>query len=174
MRHDKVRRMEVLLRKPLSGALQKAQKTMLAIVVATVACPPSNLGATEKKSDIVQLVKVVASKCPDLAMQISDMKMYEFCLLEVLGPIISGPNCNKFAKAASSGNLKCDSDGSLYYRLQSVTRSGTLSKNEVGELFREALEGHSRRAIARCMVLRADDRENAETTSPKAARRGVN
>src|SRR5262245_23063304 len=67
--------------------------------------------------DISALIDRAGKFCGDVAVKAKDIKLFNFCFVEIAGPLFQGPGCVGFVSATRDPGYQCDRSGALYYEI---------------------------------------------------------
>jgi hypothetical protein len=119
------------------------------------------------------LAQNVGEVCGRIAKQANDIKVYDYCAVEMLRPYIKGSACHSFIKSIDDPGYRCDTQGLLYYKPVDAAAARVMTKQEMGDAFSEVLGRHTRRSIANCLLAGQSNDEAAACLAREKVRVGT-
>jgi hypothetical protein len=112
--------------------------------------------ATSSKMDI--LVRNVFETCSNIAAKAKDIKVFNYCVAEMLRPLLQGRACIAFVAAAPQDpGYHCDTEGMMYYDALEDTPTRSMAKDEISDAVSKVLSKQAEKWSASCVVTGKSD-----------------
>jgi hypothetical protein len=131
--------------------------------VDTSALAAEKPGPQQDASDMTTFTDKVGEICGLIAVKAKEIKVFDYCVVEMLRPYVQGPSCIAFVAGARDPGYHCDAEGMMYYEAPTEPLgTAPMTKEEKGDAFSKLLSKHTNKAIATCLL---KNENNADVAS---------
>lgn len=104
--------------------------------------------------DVTSFVNTISATCAHIAEKAKNIDVYDYCVAEMLRPVLKGSNCKAFVSGDSAPGYHCDAKGMLYYE-----PPAPMTTNQISAEFGKIMSKYTRNSIAACIT--ANDNNEA-------------
>ena len=136
----------------------------IAIPIAVALAIPftsANVSAQTDSTPLNEFVRKAAEMCGNIAHKAQDIKVMDYCIAEVMRPIMRGKSCIAFVAGNRDPGYHCEK-GLLYYDPPQVASTKPMTKEELTKAFGDVVSKYTRKGIAACL-LNSDDNDQVVT-----------
>jgi hypothetical protein len=120
------------------------------LVASAILC--TNAHAETAPSDIEAFIRKVSETCSGIAAKAKDPKVFDYCVVEMMRPIVRGRSCIAFAAGMRDPGYRCDAKGTLFYETAEITPTAPMTKEQFGDAFGEVISKYARKSAATCLL----------------------
>jgi hypothetical protein len=122
---------------------------------------PANVSAQTDSPALNEYVHKAMETCGNIATKAKDIKVLDYCIAEVMRPLIRGKSCIAFVATNRDPGYHCEK-GLLYYDPPQVASTKPMTKEELTKAFCGVVSKYTRKGIAACL-LNSDDNDQVVT-----------